>query len=95
MDALQAFEDAYLDLYDQACTNDGIEDEAVERAVARLSELVPLYADRDALPKRLVNIFIDMQAALMSAADHHDSEKANRIMQAADRLADIARDMTL
>ncbi|MDK2125629.1 hypothetical protein [Parachitinimonas caeni] len=90
---IEKFSDLYAQLYEGARSNSGIDEDLLDKTKQALLEIREVSRYLDCLPKSLVNLFVDMQAALMSCADRHEPEMAKRIFRAADVLSDIARDI--
>jgi hypothetical protein len=57
-----------------------------------LRECAATWADQDAIPKLAANIFIDLYSAVESCAGLYDEQIAQKIREAADALADLARE---
>lgn len=90
---IDTFSEYYFELYESARSNSGIADEQLQRVLNTHSEIRQVSKNSADLPKPLVNLFVDMQAALMSCAARHPQDMARKINLAADKLAALAREI--
>lgn len=94
MNKYEMFIFKFLYFDDLVRSNKGFDDIAFQEVCESLKELGPLFRESNSVPLDVANIFIDMYSSIESSADRHSPEMREKILLAADALADIAREIT-
>ena len=84
MDSIDIFIDSYLDISFRAMTREGITDDDCDNLINSLSVVKGEYQDKDCIPKKLVNVFIDMLLYLWHCLEQQENiynniEQANKL----------------
>lgn len=74
-------------------TADGFSGEEFERLCRALQLCIEIWAKADSLPKELANILLDLWPGVQSTAFLYQEQEASVIMKAADKIADMSREI--
>ena len=99
MDSIDIFIDSYLDISFRAMTREGITDDDCDNLINSLSVVKGEYQDKDCIPKKLVNVFIDMLLYLWHCLEQQENiynniEQANKLKYLVNQLQYIAASIT-
>lgn len=70
---------------------DGLEEEKVERIIRILGKLSKEWSGNESIPKKAVDLFIDIYPVMQSSCDLYSEETAVKIMNVADKIIDSIR----
>lgn len=90
---IDIFIEKWLDFDLQLREKRGFDDALHEELMDLLKRIKGRLDGQDSIPKNLAEIFLDMWGAMTCSADMYDSDTRDEIYQAADHLADCARDI--
>ncbi|WP_244209307.1 hypothetical protein [Paenibacillus ferrarius] len=65
---------------------DGLNKGKVEEACTILDKLAIMWSETDSIPKKAVDLFINIYPVLMTSQEHYSEHEAREIMDAADQL---------
>ena len=94
-DKCSLFIRAYLEFSESVRSNKGLDEEEFEKFCFLLKDLKAGIQEKKAVPLSIAGLFIDLYSAVEATAYRHKEEMKQRILLAADELADIARDVVL
>ncbi|WP_066308949.1 hypothetical protein [Bacillus sp. FJAT-29814] len=70
---------------------DGLDKEKAEQIYKVLTDLALEWKDRDSIPKKAADLFIDIYPAMLNQSDYYSEEKAIEIMDCCDKMLDLIR----
>ncbi|MBC2005750.1 hypothetical protein HCJ72_00595 [Listeria welshimeri] len=94
MDKHDLFIEAFLDFDLTVRSNEGFNKIKYEKVVLSLKGLEPMFKKDKSVPLKIANLFIDLYPALESSAERHEEETRKKILDAADELSTIVREIT-
>jgi len=90
---IETFIEKWLEFDLQVREKKGVNELLYEELVGLLREINVSLEGKDAVPKALAEIFVDMYGALASCAELYEGKMQRRVYEAASRLCDWARDI--
>ncbi|MBK5143593.1 hypothetical protein I2494_07670 [Budviciaceae bacterium BWR-B9] len=93
MNEYETFIDAFLDFDETVRSNEGFNEVKFEMVCSLLRNLKEPIQKAQSVPLSLASVFIDLYSAIESSAYRHNDDMKEKILYAADKLADIARDV--
>lgn len=75
----------------QLRAGDGFNREDFDRVCGALQACLEVWSEADSIPKELANILLDLWPGIEGTASFYDEAVASDIMQAADKIADLSR----
>ena len=88
------FIEAFLDFDETTKSNEGFNEIKFQRVCKLLRGLKPQFQKNKSVPLQVANVFVDLYSSIESSAYGHNDEMKEKILYSADRLADIAREVT-
>ena len=85
------FIDAFLDFNETVRSNEGLNETKLENVCALLENLKIEIQERKSVPLNIADVFIDLYSSIEASAYRHEEAMKNKILLAADKLADTAR----
>ncbi len=80
---------ACLDLTLHVRQMGGIEDAKLDRAIAAIQACGSAWRDRDCIPRRAVNVLVDLRPALWACEDLYEGTARQRVVDTVVRLGDL------
>lgn len=71
---------------------DGLQEEKVKQVIDIIAKLSEEWFGSDCIPKKAVDLFIDIYPVMQSTCDWYSETEATKIMDSADRIIDSIRD---
>ena len=90
---VQDFVNNWLNFYMDINKKKGINEINLDKLENSLILLKNEYANKDYIPKEIGNIFIDLYSSLESLSDLYSDNEKKEIIEIADYLATLARDV--
>jgi len=88
------FVEAFLDFDETTRSNEGLNEKKFKRVCDLLHDLKHQFKKNNSVPLDVANVFVDLYSSIESSAYRHNPDMKQKILYAADQLADIARDVT-
>ena len=93
MDKIDQFIQIWLDFSLKLHERQGMDEVLFAEMVQLLQDIDVEYQDKDYIPKKLAEIFVDMFIAIDGSASYYDDEYQQEIYQMADQLSYYARNI--
>ncbi|MDM1246192.1 hypothetical protein HX005_02115 [Acinetobacter sp. R933-2] len=93
MDKIDQFTQIWLDYSLKLHGRQGIDEVLFAEMIQLLKDIDAEYRAKDYIPKKLVEIFVDMFIAIDGSASYYDDEYQQEIYQMADQLSYYARNI--
>jgi len=90
---IESLIEKWLDFSLEVREKKGVNESLYEELIELLCEIKAALDGKDAVPKALAEIFVDMYAAVANCAELYEDEMQQRVYEAASRLCDRARDI--